>query len=160
MTNPKPKLKNLLKSSLFPEDVDELARLNNLVILDSMSKSSSYGGLLVGDILELLEKLTGKIFLAHQGDFVAFFSIEDAISSCIELGYIGDNMITFLKDYWVLCQEKHQPPRGVILAFAPFGRKDTLEFMQCLGVEISAGTANRVVSRETTEKAIEESYTL
>lgn len=71
--------------------------------------------------------------------------------------YNADNMITFLKDYWVLCQEKHQPPRGVILAFAPFGRKDTLEFMQWLGVEISAGTANRVVSRETTEKAIEES---
>lgn len=71
--------------------------------------------------------------------------------------YNADNVITFLKDYWVLCQEGCQSPRGIVLAFAPFGRKDTLEFMQWLGVEISAGTANRVISRETAAKAIEES---
>jgi len=76
------KLKNQLVSDLFPEDVSEIVRMNNIRILENTNRS----GLLVGafsidDILELLEKLTGKIFIAYNNsDFFNFSSIEETIS--------------------------------------------------------------------------------
>ena len=71
--------------------------------------------------------------------------------------YNVDNMITFLKDYHTLCQTNNIKPKMIILAFAPFGRQETLDFMKWLGVEIPPGTANRILSRKTIEECLEES---
>ena len=74
-----------------------------------------------------------------------------------QIVYNADNVITFLKDYWKMCQTNAISPRTIVLAFAPFGRQDTLDFMRWLGVEISDGTANRVLSRDDVHRRIDES---
>jgi len=71
--------------------------------------------------------------------------------------YNSDNMITFLRDYNQLCIQQGLQPARIILAFAPFGRLNTLQFLRWLGVEVAEGTASRVLSRGVTELCIQES---
>ena len=71
--------------------------------------------------------------------------------------YNADNVIAFLRDYNDLCKQLGVAPARIMLAFAPFGRKGTLDFLRWLGVEVANGTAERVLSRGTTQLCIDES---
>jgi len=66
-------------------------------------------------------------------------------------------MISFLRDYNQICLEKGVQPARIILAFAPFGRLNTLQFLRWLGVEVAEGTASRVLSRGVTDLCLQES---
>jgi hypothetical protein len=71
--------------------------------------------------------------------------------------YNADNMIAFLRDYNQLCIEQGVQPARIMLAFAPFGRKGTLDFLRWLGVEVASGTAERNLRRGTLPLCIDES---
>jgi len=71
--------------------------------------------------------------------------------------YNADNMIALLRDYNDLCKLQGIVPARIMLAFAPFGRKGTLDFLRWLGVEVAEGTASRVLSRGTTQLCLDES---
>jgi len=71
--------------------------------------------------------------------------------------YNADNVIAFLRDYNDLCKQNNIAPARIMLAFAPFGRKGTLDFLRWLGVEVANGTAERVLGRGTTQLCIDES---
>ena len=71
--------------------------------------------------------------------------------------YNADNIITFLKDYNELLKQNNDTPCKIILSFAPFGRAETCKFLEWLGVEISLGTSNRILSRKSTDECIDES---
>lgn len=71
--------------------------------------------------------------------------------------YNADNVIAFLRDYNEICKQNNIQPARIMLAFAPFGRKGTLDFLRWLGVEVAAGTAERILSRGSTQACLEES---
>jgi len=71
--------------------------------------------------------------------------------------YNADNAIAFLRDYHDLCKSQNVTPARIMFAFAPFGRKGTLDFLRWLGVEVASGTAERVLSRGTTQLCLDES---
>jgi len=71
--------------------------------------------------------------------------------------YNADNAIAFLRDYNDLCKQQSITPARIMFAFAPFGRKGTLDFLRWLGVEVASGTAERVLSRGTSELCVDES---
>jgi len=71
--------------------------------------------------------------------------------------YNPDNVIGMMRDYDELCKEQGKTPARIILAFAPFGRLETLKFLEWLGVEVADGTAKRVLRRKTPQSKIEES---
>lgn len=60
--------------------------------------------------------------------------------------YSADNAIWMLEDYVALCKENKQDPVRIVFTFAPFGSQKTVDFMRWLGVDIPAGTAERVLA--------------
>jgi hypothetical protein len=71
--------------------------------------------------------------------------------------YNPDNVIAMMRDYAELCRTQNRTPARILLAFAPFGRRGTLDFLRWLGVEVAEGTAERVLSRGSTAACLEES---
>lgn len=70
--------------------------------------------------------------------------------------YNADSVICLLRDYSDLCKKTGCQPARIILTFAPFGRKETLEFLRWLGVEVPNGTAHRILSRGDSSACVAE----
>ncbi len=73
------KLKNLVKNSLFPEDVKELAQMYNLDTVRQSSRDGRYGSYSEENILELLEALTGRVFVQIKYSTLDFATVDEAV---------------------------------------------------------------------------------
>lgn len=72
--------------------------------------------------------------------------------------YNADNVISLLRQYDELMKQKKEegPMARIILTFAPFGREDTVAFLQWLGVELPKGTIRRVLCRGSPSQCVQE----
>jgi len=90
----------------------------------------------------------GKVVAAKVEHGLSFFTSQ--------VVYNADNAISFLRDYNELCQQEQRSPARIIFTFAPFGRQETADFLEWLGVELPKGTVKRVLSRCSPQARVEE----
>jgi len=71
--------------------------------------------------------------------------------------YNTDTIIMLIKDYCEECERRNIDPKRMVLCFAPFGKPETLKFLEWLGVEVPVGTARRILSRQDINARVNES---
>lgn len=60
--------------------------------------------------------------------------------------YNADATIDLLQQYHLLCQQRGEQPKRVVLTFTPCGSEKTLDFMQWLGISTTSATRTRILS--------------